>query len=141
MFGKIIGFIMGAVVLVCAVFGIMHFGKVENNEMIQYNKDKTSLTIALEENATTGYQWVQAAQDDGIVKLTEDKNIAQTKKAVTGAPTTRVFTFKPVEEGKTLLTFSYERSWENDPIRVVTISVEVNSDMTVSAELISDTNE
>ena len=67
MFGKIIGFIMGAVVLVCAVFGIMHFGKVENNEMIQYNKDKTSLTIALEENATTGYQWVQAAQDDGIV--------------------------------------------------------------------------
>ncbi|MCQ2485051.1 MAG: protease inhibitor I42 family protein [Clostridia bacterium] len=141
MFGKIMGFIMGAVVLVCAVFGIIHCCKAESNEMIQYNKDKTSLTISLEENATTGYQWVQTAQDEGVVKLTEDKNISQTKKAVDGAPTTRVFTFKPVAEGKTLLTFSYERSWENEPVRVVTISVKVNADMTVSAELVSDISE
>lgn len=138
MFAKIIGIVTSIIVLICSILGIT-LGKTDNSEMIQYNRNKTSLSIVLEENGSTGFRWNQTVSQDGVIELTEDKNISHADKNITGVPTTRVFTFKPVAEGKTVLSFSYERSWENEPIRVVKISVEVNSDMTINAELISDT--
>lgn len=139
MFARITGFFMSIVFFICSLLGI-NLGKIDSKEMIQYNESKTLLNIVLEENGTTGYLWSQEAQEDNVIKLTEDKTLTSSEKNVLGAPSTRVFTFKPLAEGKTILTFSYARSWEDEPIRVVKISVEVSAYMTLCAELISDTS-
>lgn len=135
MFSKIAGFIMSIVMFICSLLGI-NFGKADSGEIIQQD-EKSSFSISVEENATTGYRWSCKIDNEKIVKLTNDKNVYEDKGLI-GAPTTRVFTFGAVKEGKTTITLSYERSWEKEPIRVITIAVEVLPDLTVTSEVISD---
>lgn len=141
MFAKIIAWIMSIIISICSFFGISISSKPVSDEMIQYAKDGKSVSIVLEENGTTGYRWAVTNANDKIAKLTKDDFfIPAESQGMAGAPGTRVFTYSVVSQGVTTVVLSYERSWESTPIRVITVSLTVAADMTVSAAVISDTS-
>ena len=134
MFSKIISFIMSIVMAVLGFFGI-GCGKGEAPKPVEYSADGRSVSIALTENGTTGYRWKCKINDENIVGLSGDKFINTADPMLMGAPGTRVFTFTSKTVGKTTVELSYLREWENIPIETVTVEIEVQSDMTLKAEI------
>ncbi len=134
---------MGIWMFICSLLGISA-GKGDNNDMITYSADKKTAIVTIEENPSTGYGWVYKISDESVVKLAKSAYIpADTgfgREAIAGAPGTRVFEFTGLKAGVSALTLDYERAWENEPVRTVVIKITVASDMTVTAELVSDTS-
>ena len=86
-----------------------------------YGKENTSisvrageeLTIKLDENPTTGYQWSYTVSDESIVALSSDEYVTDsTAEDVEGAGGQRVLTFKAKSKGSAVIDMVYERSWE-----------------------------
>ena len=70
--------------------------------------------IPLASNATTGYKWELAEElDKDYLSLISDEYIAPQEGAM-GAGGTEVWKFKGLKAGKTLVTFQYLRTWEED---------------------------
>ena len=68
--------------------------------------------ITLESNPTTGYEW-QADFDESLLKLVQDElKPAKTEPSMTGVGCKQSFTFQGVKKGKTEVTLTYKRSWE-----------------------------
>jgi inhibitor of cysteine peptidase len=85
------------------------------------------LTIELESNPTTGYEWKMTTKPDAsILGLTTDTYEAPTS-SLAGAPGKRIFRFKALKAGKTTIVFENSRSWEKDepPAQTHTVAVEV----------------
>lgn len=136
MISRIIGFFMSIIMFICSLLGI---GSVDPGQGgLIHQDDKSSFSIALEQNASTGYRWTCKIDDDSIVKVADDNNVIHQDGGFVGVPSARVFTFSAVKEGKTTVTLSYERSWEKEPIRVVIMEIEVLPDMTITQTIISD---
>jgi len=68
--------------------------------------------ITLDSNPTTGYEW-QADFDESLLGLVQDEfKPAKTKPGMTGVGGKQSFTFQGVKKGKTEVTLTYKRSWE-----------------------------
>lgn len=134
MFAKITSFIISVIMFICSFFGINLGGKEVGKDMIEFSKSKSVITIALKENGTTGYRWVQKTDDESIIKLTKDNYLAPLPNGMVGAPGTRVFTFEAKSAGKTKIVFSYERDWEDGSAETLTLNVEVDENMKITAE-------
>ncbi len=124
---------MSVFMLLCSLFGIK-FPAKESKDMIEMSEQ--SFVVSLEENGTTGYLWNYKIADENIVKFENDDFIVPAQTGMTGAPGTRVFTFKAAAPGKTTIELSYARSWEASAIKTVTVAVEVTGDMTVTAQIV-----
>ena len=72
------------------------------------------LTISLDANPTTGFEWQLAAPlDDKVLKLiAHDFHPSATARV--GAGGTDVWTFKAIGTGSTTITLEYRRPWEKD---------------------------
>jgi len=72
------------------------------------------LTITLDTNPTTGFEWQLASPlDDKVMKLIgHDFRHADTARL--GAGGTDVWTFKAIGAGSTTITLEYRRPWEKD---------------------------
>ncbi|MBU1669950.1 MAG: protease inhibitor I42 family protein [Actinobacteria bacterium] len=84
------------------------------------------MTIELETNPSTGYDWkVTTEPDPAILKLNGDS--IETGSTLPGAPSTHVFRYKALKAGKTTIVYDYVRSWETDqpPVKTHTVAVEV----------------
>ena len=68
--------------------------------------------IALESNPTTGYEW-EADFDESLLKLAQT-DFTPAKSGLTGAGGEQTFTFEGVKAGKTEITLTYKRHWEQD---------------------------
>jgi inhibitor of cysteine peptidase len=87
-----------------------------------------SLTIALEGNPTTGYQW-QTGKIDGASVREEGKPEYAAKKhpaGMVGVGGTFVFRFKAVKPGKSAIKLVYLRPWEKDtpPAKSFVVKIE-----------------
>ena len=133
MWTKIIGFIMSIVMFIGSLLGISCPKEIGERDIIEYGGDGKSFSVAIEENATTGYRWNVKIADEKVVKLAKNEFAAPTTD-MAGAPGTRVYTFKAAAPGKTTIAFSYERSWEAGAADTLTVTVEVAEDMTVTAQ-------
>ena len=75
------------------------------------------LTLSLEGNATTGYDWTADIPDSAAsaVKLTQDEYVSETSTAAVGASGKHVFALKGTgnASGSVTLEFKYARSWES----------------------------
>ena len=139
MFSKITGIIMSIIMFFCSLFGIS-FGEKDaaSAEMLELNADKTVLSVNISENATTGYRWNCTVKDGGVIEKIADKYVYTAPSDMVGAPGTRTFSFRAVEDGKTEIILDYARSWEDAPIRTVVIGIEVLDGCIVSASVVSD---
>lgn len=82
-------------------------------ENANYALDGGRLTIALEENASTGYQWYLEIDDETVLRLAGDETTpAQGDRP--GAPAQRAFTLEAVADGEAIVSLYYQRAWEDE---------------------------
>jgi inhibitor of cysteine peptidase len=99
----------------------------DNGKTIKVAAGK-SLTIALEGNPTTGYQW-QTGKIDGASVRAEGKPEYAAKKhpaGMVGVGGSFVFRFKAVKPGKSEIKLVYLRPWEKDtpPAKSFVVTIE-----------------
>lgn len=68
-------------------------------------------TIALNSNPTTGYKWY--ADYDYHLLVLENEKYEKASSEALGAGGLSVFTFKPLNSGRTAISLVYKRPWEN----------------------------
>ena len=76
-------------------------------------KTGETFTIALDSNATTGFQWTEQAKiaDVNVLQQTVHNYVAPSD-LVVGKAGIEEWTFKAVTSGSTKVTLSYNRPWE-----------------------------
>ena len=92
---------------------------------------KSQVTIGLDYNAGTGYEWTYAADPEGVVELTDQvtEDLSQ-QKDIAGGPLRENFTFKALKPGEVVLTFTLARSWEQGaPAETQTYAFTVSDDL------------
>jgi len=86
-----------------------------------------TFTVALDANATTGYNWSQTTKDTNVVAYVDNAYAAAASDPqVVGGGGTDTFTFKAVGKGTTTITLVYARPWESVPpaqTRTITVTV------------------
>ena len=74
-----------------------------------------SLSIALPSNSSTGYSWSLGAYDETVLRPAQPFGEARTDPhpaGMVGVSGQTHWTFTAAAQGRTLLTYSYGRSWE-----------------------------
>ena len=77
-------------------------------------KVNEKFSIKLESNPSTGYQWFKEF-NSGFLKFISSNYSSDdlNKSNITGKPGTQKFVFKALKAGKTDITLTYARPWEN----------------------------
>lgn len=88
--------------------------------------DDGELTVTLDANATTGYEWNCAIDDESLFVKTSEEYIADDAKDMAGVGGKYKAVFEATMDGAGMvtLTFGYSRPWENAlPARTIKASV------------------
>jgi predicted secreted protein len=124
----------------------------ENKEKFQVKEDGDNFVIILDENITTGYQWIYSIADEAHVTYVKDNQITNETDLV-GVGGKREFYFKVNADGLSTITFEYKRSWEEEVAESLKVSVNksgdkvsvkedgINSDMDTSILVSYEANE
>lgn len=136
MFSRIINILISVIMAISSILGIGSADK--KDEMISYNLLKTSVTVSISENPSTGYKWKYNVINETVAKVTHDEYIHTAPDGLVGAPGVRKLTFKGLKPGSTKIIMTYEREWEGEPVRTIEILLTVNSDLTLRADVFSD---
>ena len=87
------------------------------------------LTVTLESNATTGFEWELANITDETVleQAGEQEYKAPAGEGVVGAGGAEVWTFKALKKGKSTISMEYRRPWEEgvEPAQTFALTVVV----------------
>ncbi|MFA5308914.1 MAG: protease inhibitor I42 family protein [Dehalococcoidales bacterium] len=84
------------------------------------------ITVTLGSNASTGYQWGEAAiGDTSKVAEATRQFVEPTQEGIAGAPGKDVWTFDAKAAGSTTITFSYSRPWEGGEQDTYTLTINV----------------
>ncbi|MGN0444908.1 MAG: protease inhibitor I42 family protein [Acutalibacteraceae bacterium] len=139
MFSKIFSLFLSFIMLITSLFG--GGADKDKSDIISYNLSKTTVSVTISENPSTGYQWSYNIINEKVAYLSADRYVNTAPEGVSGAAGTRILTFRGIEEGTTKIVLSYERPFEeeSEPIRVITLILTVNSDKTLEASVFSDT--
>lgn len=129
------------VVAVAAVVIILVLARASGGDKVTGDTFETTVektfTIALDANATTGYNWSQTINDTDVVAYVDNAYIAEARDPqVVGGGGTDTFTFKAVGKGTTTITLAYARPWESVPpaeTRTITVTVKYHNDETRTA--------
>jgi inhibitor of cysteine peptidase len=84
-----------------------------------------SLIVKLGSNASTGYEWAEAAISDTNVIAQADRNFVAPKTDMVGAAGTDVWTFDSLKAGTATIKFSYGRPWEGGEKDVYTLTINI----------------
>ena len=71
-----------------------------------------SVSFALESNPTTGYTW-QVSQSEELFSVNSSYAEKKHAEGMTGVGGTETFTLTPLKAGKTEITLTYARPWED----------------------------
>jgi inhibitor of cysteine peptidase len=84
-----------------------------------------TLTVDLEENATTGFSW-SVETTPAMLKATGDEQVAAADTGVVGAAGRHIFTWEATAAGTGELRLQYARPWESvQPAKVFSVTVVV----------------
>jgi inhibitor of cysteine peptidase len=119
------------VVAVAAVIVTLVLTRVSGGDKVTGDTFETTIgktfTIALDANATTGYNWSQTTKNTNVVAYVDNAYVAEARDPqVVGGGGTDTFTFKAVGKGTTTITLAYARPWESVPpaqTRTITVTV------------------
>lgn len=84
------------------------------------------VTVKLDGNPTTGYEWTYEKAGDALV-YKSDSYTSSGKAADAGAGGVYTYTFEGAKAGTTKMTFTYARSWEQTDQDIV-VEIEVTTD-------------
>lgn len=73
-----------------------------------------SLTVTLESNATTGFQWTEQAviSNQTVLEQVSHQFKAPADTGMVGAPGKEIWTFKALKKGKSTVSMEYSQAWE-----------------------------
>ena len=119
------------VVVVVAVVVILVLTRASGGNKVTGDTFETTVgktfTIALDANATTGYNWSQTTKDMNVVAYVDNAYTATAANPqIIGGSGTDTFTFKAVGKGTTTISLAYARPWESVPpaqTRTITVTV------------------
>ena len=114
-------------VLLCSCAGTAQAPVVEA-------EDSDCVTISLEENPTTGYQWSYTVDPEGVLEEKSSEYIeGNSDGEMTGVPGKHEWVFEAVSDGDVNITFVYARSFEPDeePADSVTYTYNVTDGVVV----------
>jgi predicted secreted protein len=84
------------------------------------------LKIGLDANPTTGYLWKMSIPDgQNVVEAFGEREYFAGPEDLVGAGGLTAFTIKAAGEGTAEVLFSWERSWEDEPVKEYTLTVTV----------------
>ncbi len=89
------------------------------------------LIISLDANKTTGYEWKSEISDKSIISVTDEYKVDAASDGAIGVGGKHSFYIKGLKPGKTVLTLSYQRSWEDAPIKSIVYELEVLDNLRV----------
>ena len=92
------------------------------------------VTIELESNPTTGYEWDEEQKEVSGEEIFEiEDEMIPSKSDELGAPGVQKFVLSPEHAGSTVVDFYYGREWEeNEYLYAVSYEFEVSEDMQVT---------
>ena len=93
-----------------------------NRNSFEYEINDNEVKIILNENPSTGYLWEYEIDDENIIELVKDNSVSDDSNLI-GASGKREYTFKFLKEENVTITFGYKRSWEENSIETITISL------------------
>ena len=99
-----------------------------------------NFTIALESNATTGYQWkFTKPLDKDMLELISASHVINNPKLI-GSAGKQVWTITALKSGKTTIFFKYVRPWEKDkpPIKEESVRVVIKEKQEDTSTLSQD---
>jgi inhibitor of cysteine peptidase len=72
-----------------------------------------TLTVTLESNATTGFQWeLVSISDQSVLEKQSNTYNAPEDSGLVGAPGEEVWVFKALKKGTSTISMAYSRPWE-----------------------------
>ncbi|KAL0480711.1 hypothetical protein AKO1_006985 [Acrasis kona] len=80
--------------------------------------------VKLDNNPTTGYEWIVKSSNDDVVTVTHKGYTPQGSMVGSGGYDT--FSIKGRKPGNASVSFEYKRSWENDAVERKVYSVSVS---------------
>ena len=88
------------------------------------------MTIGLDNNAGTGYQWQCKMEPEGIVSLVDQgtKDLSESKQ-MTGGPLRESFTFRAAKPGEVVITFDLKRNGEDGAAKTQVYAFTVSNDL------------
>jgi len=118
--------VIAVAVVVTLVLARASQGNKVTGDTFETTTGKT-FTIALDANATSGYNWTQTTKDTNVVAYVDIAYVATASgPQVVGGSGTVTFTFKAVGKGTTTILLAYARPWESVPpsqTRTITVTV------------------
>lgn len=81
--------------------------------------------ITLDSNPSTGYGW-EVIYNPKYLKLIS-QNYVSSDSNIVGAPGKEIFTFKAIKIGQTKITFNYQRTWEDQPLKTKQYKVKITN--------------
>jgi predicted secreted protein len=103
---------LAALIAVFAVFTVVLCG------CSSQAKGSETLEATFEANAGTGYEWTCAVEDESLVVIADQSVTSELQEQIAGGPETYKFVLEAAEnaaDGKTNVTFTFARSWEENP--------------------------
>ena len=140
-------FIQKLIALLTAMLAFLGFakGNDKNQEpaadtIATYTVHKNSVVFSFVSNPSTGYGWQYTLNGDSVVFTAEHFECGD-KVNTAGAPGKQFYTFTAEKQGKTTVTFIYDRPWENnEPLYNYTAVISVDADLHVSVESFTKAN-
>lgn len=89
------------------------------------------VTIALDYNAGTGYEWKSTVEPEGLVAQVGQENKSMTAdERISGEPLQDRFTFRAQAPGEVVITFDLVRSWEDgEPAETQVYAFTISDDL------------
>lgn len=85
-----------------------------------------ALTVTLESNPTTGFQWELASiSDQAVLEKQSNTFEAPEDTGMVGAPGKEVWTFKALKKGSSTISMEYSQPWEGGTKAAETFSLTV----------------
>ena len=95
---------------------------------------KKSVLFTFVSNPSTGYGWSYTQTGDSV-SMTKEEYKSGDMGNTAGAPGKQLYTFTAEKQGKTTVTFVYERPWENvTPLYTYVAVISVDEDLKVSLD-------
>ena len=106
----------------------------QDNTWLTLSDDGTGLSVSLEGNATTGYDWSYVISDESLLTAVSDEYVEdEHEEGMTGVGGTWNASFASVagKSGEVTLTLNYARSWEENPIESYDVALNISEDGTI----------
>lgn len=120
--------LLSAALLAVVVMGLSACGTVgSSTAKLAFGSISTvgkTLTLEVESNGTTGYEWTSAVEGEGIELAGQTVNEGSGSGDAMGQGGTTAFTYEGTGAGEATITLTYQRPWETtDSDREVSVKV------------------